>query len=228
MIKRIVKHNKYSLITLLSLAVILGVWELAAFLLGKEYLLPRFSQVTVEFFRLFGEKTFYVNLGSTLARCLIGFVCAYFLGFSLGVLGGKVPSFHAALRPVVSFLRVTPVMALTLLIMVWFKTKTTPIIIGFIMVFPMVYETIKDSVSSIDRKTLDVAKVYGFSKGEKIKYVYLPSIAPMAFSSLISSFGLNLKAVISAEILSYAPKSIGISMYIAKSDIFEGTALLFA
>lgn len=228
MFKQIIKHNKYSLITLVSVAFLLAVWELASFLLGKDYLLPRFSQVVVEFIRFFGEKTFYVNLGSTLLRCLIGFVSAYVLGFILGVLGGKYPAFHAVIRPIVSFLRATPVMALTLLIMVWFKSKNTPIIIGFIMVFPIVYATIKDGINSVDKKIIQVASVYDFSKKEKIRYVYLPEVAPIAFSSLTASFGLNVKAVISAEILSYAPKSIGISMYVAKSDIFEGTAILFA
>lgn len=45
---------------------------------------------------------------------------------------------------------------------------------------------------------------------------------------MVTAFGLNIKAVISAEILAYTADSIGIRMFVAKSDIFGGTATLFA
>jgi len=184
--------------------------------------------VVEEIFSLFGKANFYVNLGNTLLRCLIGFITAFTLGFAFGILGGKYKWFHACVRPFTAFLKTTPVMALTLLIMVWFKTQNTPVAIGFIMVFPIVYQTVADSVATVDKKLLEVAEVYGFSKKEKLRYVYLPEIVPMTFSTASTTFGLSIKAVISAEILAYAPKSIGVSMYVAKSNIFDGTARLFA
>ena len=101
-------------------------------------------------------------------------------------------------------------------------------VIGFMLVFPVVYASVKEGILSVDPKILQMAKVYKFGKKEKLRYIYLPHLAPTLFSTAITCFGLNLKAVISAEILSYAPRSLGIAMYIAKSDIFEGTALLFA
>lgn len=228
MIKNLIKHNKYSIITLCSVALILGVWEIAATALGKDYLLPRFSAVMVEFFALFTKRSFYVKLGGTLLRCVIGFVCSYALGFGLGILGGKYPAFNAVIRPVTSFLKTTPVMALTLMLLVWFRSSITPSIIGFILVFPIVYATISDNVAAINPKLLQVAAVYDFTKKEKLRYLYFPEIAPTVFSLLVTTFGMTIKAVISAEILSYTNRSLGLSMYIAKSDIFEGTTLLFA
>ena len=181
-----------------------------------------------EFFLLFGKKTFYVNLGNTLLRCVIGFACSFALGFVLGIIGGKKPVFNAIMKPITSFLKTTPVMAITLIILVWFRTVITPVIIGFIMVFPIVYASTADSVAAVDPKLLQMAKIYDFGNKDKLRYLYFPEIAPVIFSTLSTTFGLNVKAVISAEILAYTTHSLGISMYLAKADIFEGTPLLFA
>ena len=228
MIKKLLKSNRFSLLTIATVAVFLAIWEGAAYLLDKDYLLPRFSQVCVEVARLFTQRSFYINLGYTLARCLIGFACSFVLGVGLGVAGGLSPKFRQIMSPFTAFLKTTPVMALTLLLMVWFKAKVTPVIIGFIMVFPIIYQTVADSISSVDKKLLQVGAVYGFSHKEKLRFIYLPEILPMLFSVLATTFGLNIKAVISAEILTYAPRSLGVNMYVAKADIFDGTAILFA
>ena len=228
MLKRIVDRNKYLLITLLSAVVILIIWEVTARILDKDYLLPGVTAVIGEFVALWGKKTFYVNLGNTILRCVVGFVCAYILGFGLGIIGGRHAAVGAILRPITSFLKTTPIMALTLLLLIWFKSNATPMIIGFILVFPLVYATISDSVAAIDPKMKQVATVYDISAQEKIRYVYFPEIAPVAFSLSMTTFAMNVKAVISAEILSYTYHSLGLSMYIAKSHVFEDTALLFA
>ena len=222
------KKNRYSLLTLLSVAVLLAVWEIVGVAMNKDYFLPPFSQVAKRFFQLFTEKNFYLALGNTLKRCAIGFFSAFAAGLLLGLVSGKLRALRALIRPVVSFFRTTPVMALTLLILVWFHTQTTPIIIGIIMVFPVVYETMADAVNSVDERLLQVAQVYDFKPLERVRYLYFSEVAPYVFSAAATSFGLNIKAVVSAEILAYAPRSLGLNMFIAKSDFYEGTALLFA
>lgn len=228
MIKKAIKNNKYSLISVATVMVFLGIWELVSYLLGKTYLLPRVSEIIGEFFVLLGKKDFYIVTLSTLGRCLIGFVLSLLLGLGLGILGGTSKTVRAILSPFISFLRTTPTMSLTLIIMVWLRSNYTPILIGFIMVFPIIYRTVSDSLINVDEKLKEMVTLYGVSKKNTIKYLYIPEVIPVLFGSMVTAFGLNIKAVISAEILAYTADSIGLRMYIAKSDIFGGTTTLFA
>lgn len=228
MFKKVLKNNKYSLISLLTVIVFFGVWELVAYLVGKPYLLPRFSEVIKEFFSLLTRKDFYIVTFSTLGRCLLGFVIALVLGIGLGISGGISKTARAIFSPFVSFLRTTPTMALTLIIMVWLRNKYTPILIGLIMVFPIIYRTVSDNLISVDGKLKEMIKVYGVSTKNAIRYLYIPEVLPVLLGSLVTAFGLNIKAVVSAEILAYTADSIGLRMFIAKQDFFGGTATLFA
>lgn len=228
MIIKALKNNKYSLISLASVVVFLAVWELVSFLIGKPYLLPRFTEVMSEFFVLLGKKDFYIVTLSTLGRVLLGFVISLVLGVGLGILGGISKTVRAILAPFISFLRTTPTMALTLVIMVWLRNKYTPILIGLIMVFPIIYRTISDSIINVDGKLKEMTKLYGISNKNAVKFMYIPEVVPVLFGSLVTAFGLNIKAVVSAEILAYTADSIGLRMFIAKQDFFGGTATLFA
>lgn len=228
MLKKIIKNNKYSIISIVTVVIILGLWELISFLLDKDFLLPRFSEVIKELFVLLSTKQFYIVTASTLCRCLLGFVLSFLLGLGFGILGGISKTVRAVFAPIISFLRTVPTMALTLIFLVWLRSKYTPIMIGFIMVFPIIYRTICDSLINIDDKLKEMIKVYNVKPSMAVKYLYIPEVVPVLFGSMVTAFGLNIKAVISAEILSYTANSIGLSMFIAKSDILEGTARLFA
>lgn len=228
MFKKILKNNKYSIISISTVVAILALWELVSFLLNKDYLLPRFSVVVVELFTLLGKKEFYIVTLSTLGRCLLGFLFSFVLGVGFGILGGISKTVRAIFAPIISFLRTAPTMALTLIFMVWLRSKYTPIMIGFIMVFPIIFRTISDSLINIDTKLKDMIKVYQVKPAKALKYMYIPEVVPVLFGAMVTAFGLNIKAVISAEILAYTANSIGLSMFIAKSDIFGGTATLFA
>lgn len=228
MIKKALKNNKYSIISFVTVIVFFGIWELVAFLVGKPYILPRFSEVIKEFFSLLTQKDFYVVTFSTLGRCLLGFIIALISGVGIGILGGISKTARAIVSPFVSFLRTTPTMALTLIIMVWLRNKYTPVLIGLIMVFPIIYRTVCDSLISVDGKLKEMIEVYGVSTKHAIKYLYVPEVLPVLLGSLVTAFGLNIKAVVSAEILAYTVNSIGLRMYFAKQDFFGGTATLFA
>lgn len=224
--KTILKHNKYTLISVATVMVFLALWELISFLLKKDFLLPRFSEVIKSLFALFGKKEFYVVTGSTLARCLVGFAISFIAGLGFGILAGISKTVRAVFAPLIAFLRTAPTMALTLIIMVCLRSKYTPILIGFIMVFPIIFRTISDSLQNIDKKLKDMLKVYEVKPSHALKYMYIPEIAPLLFGSVVTAFGMNIKAVISAEILAYTANSIGLKMFISGQNFDAPT--LFA
>jgi len=217
-----------TLLALAAVLVLLAVWEVVAVCLHKEYMLPRFSAVCVAFFRLWGTANFYRYTASTLLRCLMSFAIAFVAGALFGVIGGVFPLFRSALKPLVGFFRAAPTMGLTLIILVWLRAPYTPVCVGFLMVFPVIYTTVADAIATAPRDLLEMAKVYRMPMGRRIKTIYIPHAVPMIFSASGTAFALNIKATVSAEILAHTVGSIGVQMKIAASDLLEGSALLFA
>lgn len=223
-----VRKNRGTLLALGGVTLLLCVWELAAYLMDADYVLPRFSQVMVRFGSLWTTKSFYVDTGKTILRCLIGFGVAFVLGVGFGIVGGISKGFRSFLKPIVAFFRAAPTMALTLVMLVWFRNTVTPICIGLLMVFPVLYTTVCDSISGAPADLLQMASVYHLGRAQKIRYIYLPHATPMVFSASATAFALNIKATVSAEILAHTVGSVGMHMYIAGGDILEGTPLLYA
>ena len=213
---------------LLGLGLFLAVWEIVAVKVNLDIVLPRVGEVAVAFGKLWESKSFYLDTGRTIVRCLIGFGIAFAAGLVFGVLGGVCKPVRQVLQPIVALFRAAPTMALTLLLMIWFYTDKTPIAVGFLMVFPVIYTTIADSIATAPTDLLEMATVYRLSPWDKVRYIYLPHATPMVLSAANTAFGLNIKATVSAEVLAYTAHSIGLNMYNAKNDILWGASTLFA
>jgi len=216
------------LLALAAVFLLLATWEVVALCLHKEYMLPRFSSVCVAFAGLWATEAFYVHTGMTLLRTLVGFGLAFAVGVAFGVVGGVIPRFRSFLKPVVAFFRAAPTMGLALVILVWLRARYTPVLIGFLMVFPIIYTTVADAIATTPTDLLEMARVYKMPFGRQIRYVYLPHAVPMLFSACSTAFALNIKATVSAEILAHTVGSIGTHMTIAAADLLDGSALLFA
>lgn len=226
--KEVLKKNKYWLISVASALVLCGVWELAAHIADLAIALPSFSSVAVAFFALFASGDFYVSVAFTLIRCLIGYIIGFTLGLVLGITAGKYRGFAAAIAPVVSAMRAVPVVAITLILTIWIGSEILPSVVGVMLVFPIIYQQIKTATENIDRTIDDVLTEMGSGFFHSTRTVYLPLVLPYALSGISTTFGMNIKAVISAEVLAYTVRSIGYRIYFAKANFLEETPTLFA
>lgn len=225
----VLKKNRLWLISIATVIVVLGIWEVAAVIINVEMILPRLPATLMQFFLLFTKPSFYAAVGASLLRCLISFTVAFVLGALCGLLGGLNKSFAAALRPIVAALRTVPTLAIVLILMLSFGKQAAPVIIGVMMVFPIVYQTTKTAVENTDKRVVELARLDGAGTLAAIRYVYAPQSLPYLLGSVASTFGLNIKAVISAEILASTVTSIGHQMKFASGDsAMESIPQLFA
>lgn len=223
------RKNKYFISAVVFVVLLLAIWEITVRVRGtEEYVLPAFSVVVKELCLLFKKAEFYTQLWGTLKRIFSALAFSIILGVILGVLSGLNGYIKACLKPVIACIKSVPVMAITLIILLNFGKSKTPSIIGFLMAFPIVYTHVVFGVENIDKKLLEMAKVYKIGKKDKLLKVQLPQVLPSLFAGIETAGGLCIKAVISAEILCYTVKSLGLAMYIAKSNMFEDTPILFA
>jgi NitT/TauT family transport system permease protein len=152
------------------------------------------------------------------------------VSFVSGVVGAiwssKSSFIKAFLQPFITLLKTTPVMAVVMLALLWLNSSTMPILVGFLMCFPIVYTNLLVGIENRDETVFEMAKVYRVKRKVFIFKLYIPSLLPSIYSALSLSFGLAWKAVIAAEVLA-APK-YGMGYHLLTSKIYLETDRLFS
>lgn len=226
--KQIIYKNRYWLITIGAALVFFGIWELVARLINVSAVLPTFTSVILALCDLLTSGNFYVSVGYTLLRAIVGYVIAFILGLVIGITAGKYKGLAAAMKPLNAFMRTVPVAAVTLVFAIWIGSNILPSVIGILLIFPVIYEQSRSATENIPRDLENVMDEAGASFAYRFRRVYLPMILPQVMSGISSTFGMNVKAVITAETLAYSLHSIGIQIYYAKTNFITESPTLFA
>ena len=209
--------NKHTWIVVISVAIMLLLWEVASLALGSEQILPGPATTLKTTILLFAEKSFWTVIGSTILRGLIGFAIAVVAGIALGIVGGLKPKFDAFMQPWVVVMRSVPVVAFILLALIWFKSSSVPVFIGLLTMFPMIYSNIVNGIHNVDAKLIEMARFYQVSDRRIVTEVYIPAIAPYAVSGISNAVGIGWRAIIVGEVLSQPQYSIGTFMQSAQA-----------
>ncbi len=204
----------------------LALWALVAAAVGKELLLPSPLAVGQALLALAGTGEFWFTLGGSILRVLAGIVTGAGLGVLLALLTHKSSLARSLLSPVMTLLKSTPVASFILLALVWLGRSVVPVFIASLMVLPVVWANSAAGLAGIDRRLLELAKVFGLSRGRVLRRIVWPSVLPQLRAALRSALGLGWKAGIAAEVLTVPPYSIGRRIYDAK--LYLETTQLFA
>lgn len=209
--------NKHTWIVVISVTIMLLLWEVASLTLGSEQILPGSATTLKTTILLFAEKSFWTVIGSTILRGLIGFAIAVVAGIALGIVGGLKPKFDAFMQPWVVVMRSVPVVAFILLALIWFKSSSVPVFIGLLTMFPMIYSNIVNGIHNVDAKLIEMARFYQVSDRRIVTEVYIPAIAPYAVSGISNAVGIGWRAIIVGEVLSQPQYGIGTFMQSAQA-----------
>lgn len=222
---RLYKILNYTL-PIATVVMIVAVYAIISKVVDMELIAPSAGSVFKEFFAIFGKGYFYKALGGTLLRALL----AYVLSFAMALVLALLTKFCAPLRkvfsPIVALVRVLPTMSLILLTLIWFKSFQATVLVAFFVIFPMLYTGICDAIDGVDKDLIEMARVYGVDKKRLVAKLYIPQALPSVFTSIKNSIGLNLKIIISAEVIAQTADSMGLYMQLAKINL--DTAILLA
>lgn len=220
--KALSKTLKYLLIT----AFWLLVWQGAAMAAGSELLLPPPLSVLKALFALMGTGRFWLSLGSTLLRVAIGFTMGVLAGTLLGAVTASSKFLASLLTPLRSIIKATPVTSFIVLLLLYLSPVRTPVAVAFLMVTPIVWANVAKGVDSTDAQLVEMAKVFRFSPGKKLRSIYVPSVLPHFLAAVTTGFGFAWKSCVAAEVIALSKNSIGKALY--ESKLYLETADLFA
>jgi len=217
---------KSKLYTLLSCIFFMGIWQLIAILINNDIYIPRIQQVIEAIGIIFKEQNFSEVILSSFYRTMISYILALIFSMILGVLGAVYPFFKYLMQPINSFGKTIPTMVLVVLSLVWFDKDKTPFVVGFAITFPILYEGIRNSIMQIDKKIIDMTKIYQVSLKDKIKKIYLPVMKFYFMSIFVSTFSLTFKVVIAGEV--HGQPKFGIGSQIQLEKVNFNTTGIFA
>ena len=187
---------------LLPLGLALG-WELAVragFATGR--LVPPPSVIYATFAELARTGELQRHALATLARVAAGFGAGVVAGTVLGAITGYSIVLHRLLDPTLQALRAIPSIAWVPLFILWLgifeASKVTLIAVG---VFFPVYLGVMGAVMSVDRKIVEVGRIFRLTGTQMVRRILLPAVLPSYVIALRSGLGLGWMFVVAAEFM---------------------------
>ncbi len=201
------------------------LWQFAAMQIGKEVLLASPLQTIKALIGLMGQSVFWYTVFYSIGRIVAGFSLAVLTGVLLAALSASFRPAEILLKPLFSAIKSVPVASFIILLLLWVRGSNLSICISFLMVLPVVYNNIYTGLVSMDKKLLEMAKVFRLSAKKKILYIYLPRLMPYFTAACTTGLGLCWKSGVAAEVIAMPPMSIGNRLY--ETKLYMETAQMF-
>lgn len=205
-----IPNSAYIAITVLSFALLLGLWALITHLGWVTPLfLPSPEAIVKTGITLFTQFGFIYDVGATVYRVLAGFLIAAAIGVPLGVLMGTFKPIEALVEPMTSFMRYMPASAFIPLFILWLGIgNVEKIAVIFVGSFFSLLLMVAVEVRSVQRELLEAAFTLGSSRLSVLRRVILPAALPGIYDVLLLILGWAWTYIIVAELVA-AESGIG-------------------
>lgn len=201
---------------ILCLAFWLAVWYVLALAVNRVLVLPTPAAVAKTLWGLLRTGAFYADCLWSLGRIFAGLLAGIAAGILLAAACAASGVLDALFSPVVSMVKATPVASVIILMLYVLGKGAVPMIAAMLMVLPIVFAGVRRGIDAVPAEQREVAKVYGFGLGKRLRYCILPSVLPYFSAACRSALGLAWKAGIAAEVICMPKNSIGSNLYDAK------------
>ena len=188
----------------LALPVTLAVgWEVAVENgAASGRLLPPPSRIGATLLELAASGNLLAHVEATLVRVGLGFLFGGVAGILAGTAVATLPVVRRVCDPSLQALRAVPSLAWVPLFILWFGILETPkILLIAVGVFFPVYVGVSGAIASVDRKLVEVGRVYRLSRLAMARRVLLPAVLPATLVGLCTGLGLGFLFVVAAELM---------------------------
>ena len=191
---------------MMGLALPIGlavVWEAIVRLgLSDGRLVPPPSRIYEEFAELARSGELVRHVVATLLRVAVGFGFGMVAGTLLGAIAGYSALVRRVIDPSLQGLRAVPSIAWIPLFILWLGIfETSKVALIAVGVFFPIYLGVMGAVLSVDRKIVEVGRVFRLSGAAMVRRILLPAVLPAYVVSIRAGLGLGWMFVIAAEFM---------------------------
>ncbi len=196
------RYARPALGIVLPVTLALG-WELAVRAgLSNGRLVPPPSRIYEEFAELARTGELARHVLATLLRVAVGFGVGTVVGTLLGAIAGYSTLVRRLVDPSLQGLRAVPSIAWIPLFILWLGIfETSKVALIAVGVFFPIYLGVMGAVMSVDRKIVEVGRVFRLSGPQMVRRILLPAVLPAYVIALRSGLGLGWMFVIAAEFM---------------------------
>lgn len=195
------------------------------------HLLPAPSDVLQALLGLGGADV-ASHVAASSVRVAAGFVIGALLALAVGTVVGLSRTAEALLDPSFQALRAIPSLAWVPLLLLWLGIDEAPkITLIAIGAFFPVYMGTLSGIRDVDRKLVELARLYGLSGAELARRVLLPAAAPAVLNGLRNGLSLAWMFMVAAELIA-ATRGLGYLLTdgreMGRADLVFAAILLLA
>src|SRR5262245_24137495 len=179
------------------------LWELAVRAgLSDGRLVPPPSRIFETFLDLARTGELQRHTVATLLRVAVGFGLGVAGGTLLGAIAGYSALARRLIDPTLQGLRAIPSIAWIPLFILWLGIfETSKVALIAVGVFFPVYLGVMGAILSVDRKIVEVGRVFRLTGPAMIRRILLPAVLPAYVVSLRAGLGLGWMFVVAAEFM---------------------------
>ena len=212
--------------SLLPILLIL-FWEFASQVgLVESYQLPAPSVILVKLSDLTASGELFGHVFITVYRVFIGFTLGSIVAIIVGLLVGFSKNAEYLFDPIIQAFRSIPSLAWVPLFILWMgigeSSKVTMIAVG---VFFPVYLNLVSGIISVDRKLIEVGKMFKLSLYQQIRQIIFPATLPSLLVGLRSGLGLGWMFVVAAELMG-ASQGLGYLLVLGQNTLSPEVILI--
>lgn len=196
------RYGRAGLGLVLPVLLALG-WELAVRSgLAQGRLLPPPSRIGATLWDLAASGDLWMHVAATLVRVGLGFALGAVAGIVAGALTATLPTLRRLVDPSLQALRAVPSLAWVPLFILWFGILETPkVMLIAVGVFFPVYVGVAGAIASVDRKLVEVGRIFRLSRTAQVRRILLPAVLPATVTALRTGLGLGFLFVVAAELM---------------------------
>jgi sulfonate transport system permease protein len=200
--RSLTRYAKPALGLVLPIGLAIG-WELAVRAgLSDGRLVPPPSRIYQEFAELAAAGELQRHVIATMLRVVVGFGLGTVAGTLLGAIAGYSTIVRRLVDPSLQGLRAVPSIAWIPLFILWLGIfETSKVALIAVGVFFPIYLGVMGAILSVDRKVVEVGRVFRLSGAQMVRRILLPAVLPAYVVSLRAGLGLGWMFVIAAEFM---------------------------
>lgn len=194
--KKVLTHKGW-----LAILLVLIIWQVISYFLGSHGLVPSPARTAAFMWNVLVTGEFFLQLGDSLERLLIGFALAMALGLFVGVLSGSRWFWNEFFKDIIVLGLGLPGLVYALLSVVIFGPNLmAPVMAILFASYPFIAVNIREGVRALDKDLLDMTKAYKISKWKVVKQVIMPSLLPHVLAAFRTGFTIAWKASVLTEV----------------------------
>ena len=205
----------------------LVLWESVAYIYEDNFLFVSIFEILNRFYDLALTREFWEAALNSSLKIFSGIALSLILSIITAPLAYRYKRIKELLAPLLVAIKSVPVASFIIFALVFISSSKLSVLISLLIGYPIIYTNILNGMEAMDKKMLEMAKVFNISGIKKIIYVYLPLIRNDFKSGLNLAVGMCWKAGVAAEVIGIPTGTLGEGLYISKLQLDTGGIMAY-